>query len=423
MANKEHNTITDPEIHEPKGVSTATVGQVYVANGAGSGAWQVPLGNNIVVVNSLSDFPTPSGGVITLAANTTYVLGAAMSTGDRFQMGDNTSITGNIYHSTLTYTGAGSMFTGVDVTSTFVNARFNCASGEVFNFQDTVGGVKSFFAQQVIVENCAKWGTFDDMLLWEQNSTSCLNATDGVSFLGSNNLIISASKFALASTDAGFIGIDLGTAVAPTIEFENVILNGVSGAIGISGAAASANVPVGAVATVDRCEFQGALTPLSGVTTDDIRWRFAGNSSNVKDTQPDSMVSINGNATATTISVATTPVLAAGVWTDERSSHFTNTTGGRVTYNGERDLTSPIQVTATVDVASGTNKVVRVYLAKNGTVYTNSGISVRVNAGAPVSLVSLWQDSLTENDYIEVYVANDTDTVDVTLVDAVLLVR
>lgn len=34
-----HSTITDPNIHEPKGVATATNGQVYIANGSGSGAW------------------------------------------------------------------------------------------------------------------------------------------------------------------------------------------------------------------------------------------------------------------------------------------------------------------------------------------------------------------------------------------------
>jgi hypothetical protein len=36
----EHNTITDPNIHEPKGVSAASVGQVYSADGAGSGSWE-----------------------------------------------------------------------------------------------------------------------------------------------------------------------------------------------------------------------------------------------------------------------------------------------------------------------------------------------------------------------------------------------
>lgn len=36
----EHVDITDPEIHEPKGASTATANQVYVADGAASGTWQ-----------------------------------------------------------------------------------------------------------------------------------------------------------------------------------------------------------------------------------------------------------------------------------------------------------------------------------------------------------------------------------------------
>lgn len=40
MANIEHKNLTDPEIHEPKGASTATAGQVYVADGAASGSWQ-----------------------------------------------------------------------------------------------------------------------------------------------------------------------------------------------------------------------------------------------------------------------------------------------------------------------------------------------------------------------------------------------
>lgn len=39
MANVNHSTLTDPFLHEPKGVSTATTGQVYVSDGAGSGSW------------------------------------------------------------------------------------------------------------------------------------------------------------------------------------------------------------------------------------------------------------------------------------------------------------------------------------------------------------------------------------------------
>lgn len=40
MANKQHRTISDPDIHEPKGVAGAESGTVYIANGTNSGSWQ-----------------------------------------------------------------------------------------------------------------------------------------------------------------------------------------------------------------------------------------------------------------------------------------------------------------------------------------------------------------------------------------------
>lgn len=39
MANVAHATLTGAELHEPKGVASAALGTVYVANGAGSGSW------------------------------------------------------------------------------------------------------------------------------------------------------------------------------------------------------------------------------------------------------------------------------------------------------------------------------------------------------------------------------------------------
>jgi hypothetical protein len=40
MATVQHSAITDPNIHEPKGVAAATINKVYVSNGSGSGTWQ-----------------------------------------------------------------------------------------------------------------------------------------------------------------------------------------------------------------------------------------------------------------------------------------------------------------------------------------------------------------------------------------------
>lgn len=39
MANISHSAITDPNIHEPKGVASADAETVYVADGSGSGDW------------------------------------------------------------------------------------------------------------------------------------------------------------------------------------------------------------------------------------------------------------------------------------------------------------------------------------------------------------------------------------------------
>lgn len=36
----QHKNIVDPDIHEPKGASTASASTVYVADGAGSGTWK-----------------------------------------------------------------------------------------------------------------------------------------------------------------------------------------------------------------------------------------------------------------------------------------------------------------------------------------------------------------------------------------------
>lgn len=40
MANVNHSTLTDPYLHEPKGVASANANEVYVANGSGSGSWE-----------------------------------------------------------------------------------------------------------------------------------------------------------------------------------------------------------------------------------------------------------------------------------------------------------------------------------------------------------------------------------------------
>ena len=52
-----------------------------------------PVPDSTVVINSESDFPTASGGVITFEDDIHYVIGASFSTANRFVLGARNVIT------------------------------------------------------------------------------------------------------------------------------------------------------------------------------------------------------------------------------------------------------------------------------------------------------------------------------------------
>jgi microcystin-dependent protein len=62
MADIYHRDLTDPEIHEPKGISTAEAGTVYVADGSGSGSWIEPLGFDPALIEIPVGSVVPFGG-------------------------------------------------------------------------------------------------------------------------------------------------------------------------------------------------------------------------------------------------------------------------------------------------------------------------------------------------------------------------
>ena len=64
----EHDSITDPEIHEPKGISTATSNKVYISDGAGSGDW-IPIQAHIGAYIAF-DASTPAYQHTTTTSNT-----------------------------------------------------------------------------------------------------------------------------------------------------------------------------------------------------------------------------------------------------------------------------------------------------------------------------------------------------------------
>ena len=380
--------------------------------------------DDAVYVSEEADFPTQDATTITLEANTPYIIADSFSTDKNFIAQNGASLDGRSSDAkTITFTGSGSMFSGTDV-SFFIRdiSLVPGATNKVFDFVDTVGSIRRFTSINARVLGGAKFGDFTDMLVVELTNTSGAGMTQGIEFFGTDGAFFSINRFALSSTNVSFIGIKLGTATAPSIELEDLFFSAPSGAFGISGLANNGNVDAGRIAKVESSTFTGGMTALQNITIDDVRWLFRDNTP-IPDSQPDAMVSLTGSATETTISAANTPVKAAGTFVVERESQFTSDTTGKIIYDGERDLVTPIDITTTISAVSGTNKDITVYLALNGTVITNSGKSNRVGAADPRNTSVLWQLSMSTNDFLEIWVENNTDTINLIVEDAILRVR
>ena len=382
----------------------------------------------VIYISQESDFPTQDASTITLEEGLLYFATGSFSTGKRFICEDGSSITAlNQFGVVITYTGTGNMFSGTDVNWKIQDIGLDCPNGgQYFNFADTVIlNTHIFWCTHVIGLTCGKFGTLTSLASFVITDTSVTgDASDGLSVFGASWRVWRMQNAGFLTTSPTFIGVDLGTATASAVGIGPMVVvgGGGVGTVGISGLANSGNIIAGNLGRVDQTNYIGNVTPLSGLTNEDIRWQFSGNDI-IPDTIVDAMVSLNSNTTETIIATINTPVLAAGTWTCERGALYSCTTAGRVTLDSERDVVTPVDIAITIEAASGTNIDVTAYVALNGTVIANSAKSNKVGGSDPRSISVLWQLNLTTGDYLELFVENNSGTTNLIVTSAILRAR
>ena len=377
-----------------------------------------------VIVNVLSDLPTPIASEISLADLTEYVVGDNFNLGtNRVLMGSDTVFRGldeNVI--TVTYTGTGSMFTASDVSCRIKGLTANCTSGTLLTAINTAGneGTTNVILDNVDVD-CATLGTITNLnILGIFRCAFNSISTDGFSFIGTQGNAITINDSTILQQAGTFL--NLGVSSFLSFDISNYLMIGSGGTTFLSGAAASANIRAGGLGRVVRGRNLGAETVLSGITSQDALWEFFLNDS-IPNTRPDGLLSMQGNATATVIAVAGTPVLVAGTWVVERVSQFTGTVAGRLTYNGGKGVTVPITASLTVEPASGGATDISVQVAINGVVAAGSKRVGNASAGNPTSITVPWQEQLSTSDFVEVFVANEGGTVNILVSSAVLRIN
>lgn len=120
MANVQHSTLSGADLHEPKGAATAAAGEVYVADGAASGAWTALQDIYTGVITDVSTaetiyIPIQNAGTV---AKVVTVLEGAIATSDALLTVKNSAGTSM---GTITITQLGSAAGDVDTVSPVAN--------------------------------------------------------------------------------------------------------------------------------------------------------------------------------------------------------------------------------------------------------------------------------------------------------------
>ena len=174
----------------------------------------------------------------------------------------------------------------------------------------------------------------------------------------------------------------------------------------------SATIPVEGY-ILDTINFSGGSTYLAGVDYLDNKSSFV-RCIGINNTTEIGNYYMTGNSTATTISVASTPVKVAGITTanaiNQKFSHIDN----RLTFTGA--LANTFEVNSIATFITSNNRDIKLSIAKNGTVIADSSVPVTSdNAGKAHAVPMQTILEMQTNDYIEIFVQNDTDTNSITV--------
>ena len=382
--------------------------------------------NNTLNINEFSEFPDP------LLPNVRYAIGDEIIFPDVLpatwnDLPSNIEFSGTAVASKFTYNGTGTFLKAVDVGRLVVDSVvIDAPSAKVYDIVDvSVNTIVRLPTASII--SCLQVGTFDCFAI-VASVINVASADQGIEITGTKPVVISIGQVTINSTQTDFVAIDLGSAVLATLEITDFRSSAPAGAIAIKGLAANGNISPNQKATIASCEFSGGIVALDGIDEGDFRYSFD-TVTGVRDSNPDAIITMSGNTTATVISASSSDgsnaVLVAGTWLEKDASQYTTTAAGRITANFESPVPSPIMITASVEPVSGTNKTIALYVCVNGVIQFESGLPVRIDANNPLPMIVNWQEEMssTVNSYVEVFVENRTDTTNILVSTAVSRVR
>lgn len=365
--------------------------------------------DKFIFINSKSDLPTASSGIMTLGDSITYFFTAIVDlTGDRLVCGLNTVILGasseNCY---IKSTGLSSSTALITSVYSLPIRNISFTHGTVFNLDgDGTTTALDWFGINFV--NCTTIGTIKDYTNFVMGDSAFLNSS-GMTFDGSIGTI--AFGNCLFDCSTGGTAITLASTLTVSRRFRIIY----SSFVTLSG---ETSINVSSSATIsderyilDTVNFSGGGTYVSGVNQTSNKTLFT-NCVGIANTTTRGFYYMVNNTTDTPIGVVNVNVWkkASGTTTaDSNNSKFSHSSN-RLTYTGAFNTSFLITVNTAVR-AGASNQNISIGIAKNGTILPNSEMTIRTstsNQEHPGS--TQYQIDLITNDYVELFVKNSQQT-------------
>ena len=425
----EHVTITDPNIHEPKGVASASANQVYVADGAGSGSWEDSSEGSIVNVETAADLSGSLDSTKVYLIDGLIDMGTTQITvpsGGLTIQGFSLSIS-SLFSSESSYT----MFTGtggVDIRDVKLTA--DGTGSQVFDLAGSGSGVIDITNTEF--RDCTSLGELDSYFAGFMGNVRILGGTPSLTFSGTWGASFRVDVMVVNLLDAGSYSIFTeGTSFSMSDRFFcNANVN-------LPTSASFCNFKTSNFTASSLLQFQDMFVSRNGVrdATDsnltpnisapevECAWR---RNNGLGNTHEGGVMCVTTQA-ATTISGISTFVDVAGTYAVSDLEHFDSPSNGQIRHLGDDPRDYWVIGQASVEGPPNDDVSIRLrkwddsassfvdYPASNGQVgnFTGGRDVVQIHINQAVTLDA--------NDYLILQAANNTTTGNVTIEEVLVL--
>jgi|TARA_R100000479_G_scaffold43446_1_gene19869 hypothetical protein len=378
--------------------------------------------DNYVLVKSVNDFPAPTSGTITLDQNTLYEINGTITLSNPIELND-AQLLGRDAGEDVLSKASGAVFTGT--TGGNIKNLTIEGGGTVF----AITGGTSLLFQNCIVSGMASVGTISGVGLYFSNIVNFVGNTTGVTYTNIGNLLLNNQGW--ASTNAGTYETFTGTfgLIEKVSGFSTV-------ASGNTGIDVSSSPTVG-TGVLQGTVFSGGGDYVNGYNPEPYDGYNFSNSWTVnapgipRESDDVATGDINlsaavGSGVETSFSSNNTPKKISGTTTSNNLFRFTKNGDNRITYRGNK--TRYFQVAASVSYQGTDDLTLILYIAKNGTVITQTKVYGRAATGFFVSggilaLPIIGTVELNQGDYIEIWAERFSGTGDMNTVSLNLTAR